>query len=314
MKAIGFTEFGGPDVLHEVELPTPEPGADEVRVRVLAAAVSPTDTLRRSGARAADMRKEGTPYVVGMDVAGVLEKVGPGTRTDLVAGEHVMGIVLPRGTHGGYAEQVVLPADSVVRVPAGTDDVAASTLPMNGLTARMTLDLLGLRAGQTIAVTGAAGVYGGYVVQLARSEGLRVVADAAPGDRDLVRELGADIVVDRGDDVSEHIRRAVPDGVDGLADGAVLDDKVIGAVRDGGRIATVRSYAGPSERGITYHPVMVREYATERARLDALRGLVEQGRLTLRVAGTYPAAQAAEAHRQLAAGGTRGRLVLTFGG
>jgi NADPH:quinone reductase-like Zn-dependent oxidoreductase len=216
-----------------------------------------------------------------MDVAGVLEKIGPGTDTDLTVGEHVMGIVVPQDTHGGYAEQVVLPTDSVVRVPAGADDVAASTLPMNGLTARMTLDLLGLRAGQTIAVTGAAGVYGGYVVQLARTEGLRVVADAAPHDRDLVRDLGADIIVDRGDDVSEYIRRAVPEGVDALADGAVLDSTVIGAVRDGGRIATVRGYTGASMRGITYHPIGV--------------------------------AQAAEAHRRLAAGGTRGRLVLTFG-
>jgi NADPH:quinone reductase-like Zn-dependent oxidoreductase len=248
-----------------------------------------------------------------MDVAGVLEKIGPGTDTDLAVGEHVMGIVAPRDTHGGYAEQVVLPADSVVRVPAGADDVAASTLPMNGLTARMALDLLGLRAGQTIAVTGAAGVYGGYVVQLAKTEGLRVVADAAPRDRDLVRDLGADIIVDRGDDVSEHIRRAVPEGVDALADGAVLNNKVIGAVRDGGRIATVRGYIGASMRGITYHPVQVRAYATERAKLDTLRDLVEKGRLTLRVAGTYPAAQAAEAHRRLEAGGTRGRLVLTFG-
>jgi NADPH:quinone reductase len=103
-----------------------------------------------------------------MDVAGALEKIGPGTTTDLTVGEHVMGIVVPQGTHGGYAEQVVLPADSVVRVPAGADDVAASTLPMNGLTARRTLDLLGPRAGQTIAVTGAAGVYGGYVIRCPR--------------------------------------------------------------------------------------------------------------------------------------------------
>ncbi|GHJ39335.1 NADP-dependent oxidoreductase [Streptomyces sp. TS71-3] len=313
MRAIGFTEFGGPEVLHEVELPTPEPGAGEVRIRVRAAAVSPTDTVRRSGARAQEVREVPGPYVVGMDVAGVVERIGTGTATDLAVGEHVMGVVVPRGTHGGYAEQVVLPVDSVVRVPSGADDVSASTLPMNGLTARLTLDLLGLREGQTIAVTGAAGVYGGYVVQMAGAEGLRVMADAAPHDRDLVRELGADIVVDRGDDVAERIRRAVPEGVDGLADGAVLDDKVIGAVRDGGGIATVRFYTGTSERGITYHPVRVRDYATERAKLDGLRDLAERGGLTMRVAGTYPAAQAAEAHRRLAAGGTRGRLVLTFG-
>jgi NADPH:quinone reductase-like Zn-dependent oxidoreductase len=244
----------------------------------------------RSGAGAFGRRGASTAYVIGRDVAGVLEKIGPGTDTDLAVGEHAMGTV----PHGGYAEQVVVPAESVVRVPAGTDDVAASTLPMNGLTARMSVDLLGLRAGQTIAVTGAAGVYGGYVVQLAKADGLRVVAYAAPSDRELVRALGADIVVDRGDDVSEHIRRAVPEGVDGLADGAVMDDKVIGAVRDGGRIATVRGYMGASVRGVTYLPVQVRAYTTDRTKLDALRDLVEKGRLTLRVASTYPAAWSAK--------------------
>lgn len=312
MKAIGLTRFGGPEVLKEVELPTPEPGVGHVRVRVRAATVNPTDTVRRAGELAEEMRGDPRPYVIGMDIAGVLEEIGPSTQTDLVVGEHVMGIVLPKGTHGAYAEQVVLPADSVVRVPAGVSDVMAATLPMNALTAQLTLDTLALQRGQTIAVTGAAGSYGGYVVQLAKTRGLRVIADAAERDRELVRGLGADIIVDRGDEVAKHIRQVVPEGVDGLADGALLDDKVIGAVRDGGRIATVRFFSGESERGVTYHPVLVHDYSTERAKLDHLRELVEEGKLTLRVAAEYPAARAADAHRRLEAGGTRGRLVLTF--
>jgi NADPH:quinone reductase len=98
---------------------------------------------------------------------------------------------------------------------------------MNGLTARQSLDLLKLSPGQVIAVIGAAGAYGGYVVQLAKAEGLTVIADASEKDEKLVASLGADIVVRRGDDVASRIRRHFPQGVDGLADGAVLNELVI---------------------------------------------------------------------------------------
>lgn len=312
MKAVGVTEFGGPEALHEVELPERHAGTGEMLIRVHAATVNPTDTVARNGDRARAQRKNPPPYVPGMDAAGVLEEIGDGVDTDLAVGEHVMAVVVPKGSHGAYAERIVVPAGSVARVPSGADDVAASTLPMNGLTARKALDVLELQPGRTIAVTGAAGSFGGYAVQLAKADGLRVVADAAPADKELVRELGADIVVERGDDVADRIREAVPEGVDGLADGAVLDHRVIGAVRDGGRIATVRGFSGESERDVTYHPVWVVDYAQEQGKLDRLRAQAESGTLSLRVARTFPAEQAAEAHRMLEAGGTRGRLVLTF--
>jgi NADPH:quinone reductase-like Zn-dependent oxidoreductase len=127
-----------------------------------------------------------------------------------------------------------------------------------------------------------------------------------------VTRLGADHVVDRGDDVAVRIRDVVPGGVDGLADGALLFTKALPAVRDGGGIAFVRTFSGETERGVTVHPVWVREYAQQRAKLDRLRQQVEEGVLTLRVAGTFPPEQAAEAHRRLEAGGTRGRLVIEF--
>ena len=113
-----------------------------------------------------------------------------------------MAMVVPKASHGGYREQIVLEQRAVVRAPAGTSHVEAATLPMNGLTARQSLDLLGLSAGQTLAVTGAAGAYGGYVIQLAKHEGLQVIADASEADHELVTSLGADIVVRRGDDVA----------------------------------------------------------------------------------------------------------------
>lgn len=312
MRAIGVTEFGGPDALHEVELPEPQVGAGQVRIRVHAAAVNPTDTVIRAGFRPDRVKDVPPPYVPGMDAAGVLAEIGPGVDTELQVGDQVMAIVVPHGAHGAYSEQVVVPARSVVRIPAGQDAVSASTLPMNGLTARLALDVLELSSGQTVGVTGAAGVLGGYAVQLAKQDGLRVIADAAPKDEQLVRDLGADVVVARGADVADRIRAEVPDGVDGLVDGAVLDDQVIGAVRDGGGIATVRGFSGESERGVTYRPVWVVKYEEEQEKLDRLRAQVESGVLTPRVATTYPARDAAEGHRVLEAGGTRGRVVLTF--
>jgi NADPH:quinone reductase-like Zn-dependent oxidoreductase len=247
-----------------------------------------------------------------MDAAGVVEEIGEGVSTELQPGDHVMAVVVPAGSHGAYSERIVVPAESVVRVPAGTSDVEACTLPMNGLTAVMALDTLGLRPGETVAVTGAAGAFGGYVVQLAKAAGLKVVADASPADRQLVHDLGADIVVTRGDDVATRIREEVPEGVDGLADGALLDGAVTWAVRDGGRVVTVRGYRGTEERGVSFHPIFVREYAREQGKLDRLRRLSEEGRLSLRVARTFQPEHASDAHRLLEAGGVRGRLVIEF--
>lgn len=180
------------------------------------------------------------------------------------------------------------------------------------MTARRSLDQLALRPGETLAVTGAAGCYGGYVVQLAKADGLRVIADAAPADEALVRALGADSVVPRGEDIAAHIRKLAPGGVDGLADGSFQSGLAAGAVRDGGAFVSVRGWSG-NERGIIFHKTSVRDYNHRADLLDRLRQQVEQGRITLRVAATFPAVQAAEAHRRLEARGTRGRLLLTWG-
>jgi NADPH:quinone reductase-like Zn-dependent oxidoreductase len=311
MRAAGVTEFGGPEALQVVDVPDEPLGPGQVRIRVAAATVNPTDTHARAGAYAGRDPVKQPPWVPGMDVAGTVAEVGDGV-SHVAPGELVMGIVVPSGAHGGYREDIVLPGNSVVPAPAGTDAVAASTLPMNALTARLALDHLGLQPGQVLAVTGAAGAFGGYVVQLAKADGLTVVADASEADEELVRGLGADVVVRRGDDVAQRIREVYPDGVEGLADGAVLDALVLPAIRDGGSLATVRGYRGDGQRGIEVHPTLVRRVAEDRPALDRLRQQTEDGVLTLRVARTFPVEQAAEAHRVLEAGGVRGRLVLVF--
>ncbi|RBY74883.1 NADP-dependent oxidoreductase [Geodermatophilus sp. TF02-6] len=312
MRAVGVTEFGGPEALRVVDVPAEPLGPGRVRLRVTAAAVSPTDTHLREGAYAGRDPVQEFPYVPGMDAAGVLTEIGPEVETDLQGGDRVMAVVVPSGAHGAYREDLVVPAGSVARSPAGSTDAEAATLPMNGLTARLALDLMALRPGQVLAVTGAAGAFGGYVVQLGKADGLTVVADASEADEQLVRDLGADVVVRRGDDVADRLRERFPDGVDGLADGAVQDALVLPAVSDGGTVATVRGYRGDGQRGLRVHPVLVRRYAEEQAALDRLRQQAEDGVLTLRVARTLPAERAAEVHRLLADGGVRGRLVLTF--
>jgi len=181
-----------------------------------------------------------------------------------------------------------------VRALAGKTHAEAATLPMNGLTARQSLDLLKLSPGQVVAVTGAAGAYGGYVIQLAKSEGLTVIADASEKDEKLVASLGADIIVRRGDDVASRIRKHFPQGVDGLADGAVLNGLVIPAVRDGGAFTSVRGFQGIPQRDIHFTTTMVRSYAQDFEKLDRLRQQVEAGEITLRVAEVYPPERAAE--------------------
>lgn len=332
MQAVGFSEFGGPEVLGLVSLPVPVPGPGEVRVRVAAAAVNPTDLAFRSGGHRSMPDGMSPPYVPGMDLAGVVDAVGAdaaaaavsrsatvGGDADAVSpwapGDRVMAAVSPWAAGGGaQAEYVVVAGDALARVPGPISLQAAATLPMNALTVRAALDELALRPGQTLGVTGAAGAVGGYAIQLARAEGLRVIADASPADEDLVAGLGADVVVPRGPGVAARMRQMLPDGVDALLDAAVMGTPVLPAVRDGGRVIAVRPYSGsgPAEPGITVSLVLVFRHLHESGTLARLAELAARDVLSLRVADVLPAARAAEAHRRFEAHGVRGRLVLTF--
>ena len=311
-RVIGVTEFGGPEKLREIEVPIDHAGPGEVRIAVHAAAVNPTDTYYPLGVRVPRGEEPQFPYVPGMDVAGVIDEIGEGTETPLKVGDRVMGVVVPNKAHGGYRASIVLPADSVVAAPAGTSHVEAASLPMNGLTARLALDLIDLQPGQVLAVTGAAGALGGYVIQLAKADGLTVIADSSEADEALVRELGADTIVRRGDDVAERFREHYPNGVDAILDGSVQMEAVLPAVKDGGKVATVRFWKGNGERDLTFFPVGVANYAQNRAALDRLRQQAEEGVLSLRIAKTFPAAQAGAAQQMLGGGGVRGRIVIEF--
>jgi NADPH2:quinone reductase len=225
-----------------------------------------------------------------------------------------MAAVNPSRPEGGaQAEMIVVPAASAVPIPAGATPQQASTLPMNGLTALLGLELLDLEKGQTLAVSGGAGLLASYVIPAAKERGLRVIADAKDADRGLVESFGADVVVPRGDNFAAAVREAAGGGVDGLFDTALLRRAALPAIRDGGSMAVVRGWDGSTpERGIQIRSVAVRTVLERTEWLHDLRMLASDGRIKLRVAGEYAPEQAGEAQRVMEAGGLRGRAVIVF--
>ena len=312
MKAVGIMKHGGPEALEVLEVPEVDAGPGQIRIRNYAAAVNPTDVAARNGLMAKYQKINPPPYVPGMDAAGIVDQLGEGVETDIKVGDEVMAMVVPSGSYGAYREQIVLDQNAVVRAPQGTSHVEACTLPMNSLTARLSLDLLGLKEGQVLAVTGSPGAYGGYVVQLAKADGLTVIADSNESDEELLSSLGVDLIIPRGEGYAERIRQEFPDGVDGMADGALLNELAIDAVRDGGSFTSIRGFKGEPQREIDFSTTWVTAYDCKKDKLETLCKQAESGVLTLRVADAVKMENAPEAHKKLEAGGTRGRMIIEF--
>jgi len=308
-RAVVIPEPGGPEVLRVVEREVREPGEGEVRLAVRAAGVNPSDVAMR----VRGVEGVPPPWIPGWDAAGTVESVGPGV-DGLAVGDEVMAAVLPRRPEGGAQVQLlVVPAASVVPIPRGATLEQAATLPMNGLTALRGLELLDLSEGSTLLVTGGAGLLASYAIPIAKRRGLRVLADASPADEELVRSYGADRVLPRGDGLPAAVREAVPEGVDAVLDTAVLGRAVFPALHSGGALAYLRSWTGDDvEDGIAIRRVWVADVLDRTDWLRQLAGLASRGELALRVEATYPPERSADAHRQLEAGGLRGRAVIVF--
>ena len=312
MRAVGFKKFGDPEVLEVIDVPEVSAGEGEIRIKNYASAVNPTDIVSRSGLIKQFIKDFSLPCVPGMDVAGEVDEVGNGVETGIKVGDKVMAMVIPNKLHGAYREQLILDQNAVVKAPEGFSHFEASTLPMNGLTARLSLDLLDLKKGNIIAVTGGPGAYGGYVIQLAKADGLTVLADSNEKDIQLLKDLGVDHIIPRDKNFVEEARKIFPDGVDGVADGALLNEKAIGAVKDNGSFTSVRNFIGEPQRNINFTATWVSEYNCDFEKLNKLRQQVEDGLISLRVADIVTPENAAEAHRRLDAGGTRGRMVINW--
>ena len=274
--AVSFSRFGGPEVLEVGELPDPPLAAGHMRLRVAASTVNRSDTLFRAGELAGYIEAE-PPWICGQEAAGTVDAVGAGS--GFAVGDPVVTYSswIPGG-RGSHAELAVVPVHAVAPAPRNVSAAEAATLPMNGLTVRRALDLLRLPAGATLAVVGAAGAVGGYAVQLGSIEGLRVVAVAAPADEQLVRGLGADVFVPRGEEMAAAVRDAVPGGVDAVLDAARAGDAVVPLVRDGGSVAIVNNtLTEVPPRDIAVVRVSVQDYYGEQAKLADLVRLVDDG-------------------------------------
>lgn len=301
MKAIQFSRFGGPEVLELVELPDPHPGPGQIRVAVRAAAVNPVDWKMRSGMMGGEL-----PQTTGREVAGVVDEVGDGV-TDVAPGDAVFGFA----AGGGGAAEYALLAD-YAPIPPSLDFADAAGLPVAVETAVRTLDQVGVGAGSTVLVNGAAGAVGSSAVQIARTRDARVIGTASPNNHDYLRSLGAEPTT-YGDGLVERVRELVPGGVDAALDaagGGALPALVelAGAPE---RVVTIADYAGAQETGAAFSGGM----GTGRA-LHALREigpLIEAGQFSLPVAQAFPLDQIAEAHRLSETGHVRGKLVLLVG-
>ncbi|MGH1550439.1 NADP-dependent oxidoreductase [Leifsonia poae] len=183
MRAITQDELGGPEVLHPATIDRPEPGIGQVLLRVEAAGVNPADAMNRQ----TGLFSGKPPFVLGWDVSGVVEKVGPGV-TLFAPGDEVFGLLpFPRGG-GAYAEFAIAPARALVRKPSGLSHVQAAALPLAGLTAWQALvETAGVDHGSRVLITGAAGGVGHLAVQIAAARGAEVIGLTSEANAGYVR-------------------------------------------------------------------------------------------------------------------------------
>lgn len=308
MLAAFVERFGGPEVLQVAEVPVPEPGVGQVRITVLSAAVNPVDVATRAGVLHTAGLHGQAPVRLGWDVFGRIDTVG-GEVHRLRVGQLVIGLSdrLAASTKT-HADQVVLDEAAVAAVPAELDPVVGATLPLAGLTAWQALDLLDLRAGQTLLITGAAGAVGGLAVQLARLRGLQVIAAGRPSQEQTVSRLGAPHFVHVAPDLATRIRGCVPGGVDGSLDAAGLYNPSLDAVRNGGSHVSLAVQDRPAPlRAVRSHSLAV---SADWQQLTVLAGLAASVALTNQVEQEFPLREIRSAHELISRGGVTGRIVL----
>jgi len=308
MRAIRQEVLGGPEVLHEVAVPRPEPGLSELLVRVHAAGLNPTDW----GHRAFPIFLGPPPFTLGWDVSGVVEATGFGV-TLFKPGDEVFGMLpYPHGV-GSHAEYVTGPARAFATKPGNLDHVQAGALPLAALTAWQALnDTAHLEAGQRVLIHAAAGGVGHLAVQIAKARGAYVIGTASAKNHDLLRGLGADELIDY----------TTTDFAAAVADADVVLDTVSGdyparslrTLRPGGLLVSLLPFppevrGEASQLGVRAELMLVEH---DHAGMTAIAGLVTAGELRPVIAGIFPLAEAAKAHAIGESRHVAGKLVLTM--
>ncbi|MER6125786.1 NADP-dependent oxidoreductase [Streptomyces sp. NPDC001795] len=307
MRAISQDDFGGPEVLKEVERERPTPGMSEVLVRVHAAGLNPTDWKHRAGFPSVDRPVP----VLGWDVSGVVESVGGGV-TLFKPGDEIFGMLpYPHGA-GAHAEYVTGPTRAFVRKPAGIGHIQAAALPLAGLTAYQALvDTADVRPGQRVLIHAAAGGVGHLAVQIAKARGAYVIGTASAAKHGFLRELGADEVID----YREIDFAAGLSNVDVVLDTLAGDTRTrsLRVLREGGLLVSILPFGmdndaeRAAEKAVRLEGLLV-EY--DHAGMQALADLVQEGKLHAHIDTTFPLAEAAKAHALGETGRTTGKIVL----
>ena len=314
MRAMVTPQFGGPDLFEERNVERPHPGPGEVQVRVVAAGTNPVDAKFRADGSSAGLE---APIILGLDVSGVVEEVGPGV-TDLAPGDEVYYTpeVFGPNSNGSYAEYHVAKVDIVAKKPASLSHQEAAAVPLAGGTAyEAIVRRLGVRVGETILIHGGAGGVGSFAVQIAKAAGVRVLATAGPHNQGVLKELGANVAIDYS---SQDVTEIALDDTGGKGVDAVFDSvgggtivESIPATKPFGRLATILGAQGDltplyQKNQILYGVFLQRE----RARLEEMGNLIERGQVRPLVAEVLPLEGVGKAHERLDSGHGHGKVVL----
>jgi NADPH2:quinone reductase len=310
-------QFGGSDLFEERDVERPHPGAGEVLVRVVAAGTNPVDAKLRSNGSSAGLE---APIILGADISGVVEEVGPGV-TDLAPGEEVYytpEVFGPR-SNGSYAEYHAAKADIVAKKPATISHEEAAAVPLAGGTAyEAIVRRLAVRVGETILIHGGAGGVGSFAVQIAKAAGARILATASSDNQDILKELGADVAIDyKSQDVKEvALDDSGGEGVDVVFD-AVGGRTIVESIpltKPFGRLATILGAQGDLTPLYQKNQTLYGVFLTrERARLEEMGTLIERGQVRPLVDEVLPLEEVGKAHERLDSGHGRGKVILRVG-
>jgi NADPH2:quinone reductase len=315
MRAMVLPQFGGPDLFEPREVDTPQPGPGELLVRVKASGTNPVE---------AKIRKDGynmgfePPVVLGYDVSGVVEQIGPGVRDFAVGDEVFYSPEIDRRLSGSYADYNVVSESIVAHKPSTLKHIDAAAVPLAGGTAyEAIVRRLAVSIGETVLIHGGAGGVGSFAVQFAKAAGARVLATAGPEHQETLRTLGADVAIDYRSQDPFEIARAENGGkgVDAVFDtvGGDIIEKSLPATRRFGRLAGILGPQGDFtlayRHNLTYYGIML---TRERKRLESMRAIIDRGLACPLIDQVLPLEEVAKAHHRLDSGHGRGKMVLNL--
>ena len=308
MRAIVIHAYGGPEVMKLEEVARPEPAPDEILIRVISASINPVDVGIRKGYLAELVGN--FPLILGMDAAGVVEKVGSKV-TKYNAGDPVFAFFTLKG-EGGYAEFVTAKDDELAPKPGNVSFAQAAGAGAAGATAwEALIDTANLRPGQSVLTHGGSGGVGHLAIQIAKAKGAKVFATASTANQDFLRQMGADVAIDYTRTKFEDVAKDVDVVLDTV--GRDTLERSYGVVKKGGIIVSIVDEPKPEAleahgiRGVTLR-------CTPKAGvLEELSKLMEAKKLMPVISQTFPMTQVVQAQDQIATGHTRGKIVLNIG-